>query len=1242
MVNAIAASCLGLAVLLSPHISDAFVPHKLHSSMHHGWAFSESTTSTTSSLAAAPKSDTDSNNKPNSSAFSGTFRVFADHAWKELEGLTNLVEPISLPDEFAANVVPAKAPPNHLVRLSARALRGVDAQSPIRYARMALIETVPMTTSDDKDDSKTDKITTAGVQVLNLVVFPSLQSNLPVWGADFVSLPGDKRLVLLDAQPMTLNASYEHVFDEWHQKRVIDKFSWGGDMPAEVESFVSSKALWTRFADDKDGSPLEMIQGPLLDAFDEHLKLYLELLKSTTIETAESTSNNEQANYIRYRIKNDPARPMLKSLFGEEYTENILHDVLFPSLEDTITKSKTTESAGKNFFAEIARGRTAEKEANVAPPAPVSNEPRTKIYVSGLPWKASQSEVIQHFSVHGQIISCNLPPSNDGRTVGIAIIEYADEEGAAQALQMDGNDYFGEGTLHVKYHTAVTDRNQILSSSVLNPVEPFKATKKASYPNNVEKEIMEAATRIRVSGLPWKASQQDVMAHFKTFGEIIKSGLILTRDGIASGEAFVQFATRESAIEALQMDGTDYYGEGRLRVTYSGSLDAPATPKSTDNERKDGTSSTDQVPVKETLKPSDSVATKKKKEPDDELAKAYEVVSQWDEIYKAIEGDREEVTEMQTRLKTLETENRALQIDLKRTGEVISQWEQKYKEMEKARDELAGKYDLLESEKASVAKTSASDIDLVTKIEKQLKMVETERDDLRNQLEVVGKAKLELERNMTIASDALADMRSNVKTSDGSLDKMHKAIELLRKENVQLKAELKTAGRVLLEQKGKPKAKKDDIDDVRTRLEALEEEKATLKSELLLAGEAVVKWQERFLVAEEGRDALSIQLESIKEGQTDVAGTTNSPVSRRDSSSDKTSQRVQDYLSQDKGTQPPFDELSDISAELEARIQFLEQKLEREKSEAQRQEKEWAPAGEYGTEPLDELSDFSSELEARINFLEEKLARDRMQTDIQQRQERKEAARGVQQRPGEYLDAEIIGATSILVSGVPWKASRQEVLQYFKDFGDVVSCVLPTKHDGSTTGTANIQFASAASAARAVQVGGAGFFGDGVLKVKYDTTAPRQEARPFVGVPRQGAQQQQYRQVDNRNYQSHAFTKIHVRGLPWRASQQEIYEYFLPFGQIVACKVDPQGDGRSAGDCIIEFERPEAAAQAMRLNGSDFFGQGRLTIDVADDPMSRQNGAPPGRNGAPPGRNRGPPGPGQPDSRPGFDGSWYS
>ena len=74
-----------------------------------------------------------------------------------------------------------------------------------------------------------------------------------------------------------------------------------------------------------------LITNQLYTSFKEYLDLYLEILfesKEANIEMQKELING-QKNYLNYRRDNDPARPMLSSLFGKEFTESLIEEVLF-------------------------------------------------------------------------------------------------------------------------------------------------------------------------------------------------------------------------------------------------------------------------------------------------------------------------------------------------------------------------------------------------------------------------------------------------------------------------------------------------------------------------------------------------------------------------------------------------------------------------------------------------------------------------------------------------------------------------------------------------------------------------------------------------------------------------------------------------------------------------------------------------------------------------------------------------
>lgn len=259
----------------------------------------------------------------------GLYRKFSDHAFKRLKE-SALFDDAIVPDDLTFNQAPAKGTKNGTVKITAKAMVPAKGQGNlVKYARVALLETIA------QEGNEATMVHTAGIQVLNFVIIPSDETNLPVLGIDLVTLPGGRNLLLLDAQPMVLPNPYEEHWKEWHSQNVLDNkaFPWGGDFPEPVQKYVSKYALWTRLqsADEGDGvlaDPISIIQQDVWDVFTLHLDLYLDVLANSN--TQDIQGKNDQSGYLEYRRSTDPAKPMLNALYGAEWTDKLLEQVLFP------------------------------------------------------------------------------------------------------------------------------------------------------------------------------------------------------------------------------------------------------------------------------------------------------------------------------------------------------------------------------------------------------------------------------------------------------------------------------------------------------------------------------------------------------------------------------------------------------------------------------------------------------------------------------------------------------------------------------------------------------------------------------------------------------------------------------------------------------------------------------------------------------------------------------------------------
>ena len=168
--------------------------------------------------------------------------------------------------------------------------------------------------------------------VLNFVINPSTQFDLPFFGGDLVTLPSG-HLLALDLQPADKNDP-DHtqpvwdrlmpVFERWRQQ-----LPDGGPIPEEAQPYFSPAFLWTRLPLGEEGD--QIIASIIRPAFNDYLNLYLELAAAAVPVSDQRMEHllAGQRRYTDYRAEKDPARGMLTRFHGSEWTEAYIHDVLF-------------------------------------------------------------------------------------------------------------------------------------------------------------------------------------------------------------------------------------------------------------------------------------------------------------------------------------------------------------------------------------------------------------------------------------------------------------------------------------------------------------------------------------------------------------------------------------------------------------------------------------------------------------------------------------------------------------------------------------------------------------------------------------------------------------------------------------------------------------------------------------------------------------------------------------------------
>eukprot|EP00184_Porphyridium_aerugineum_P003111 CAMPEP_0184694160 /NCGR_PEP_ID=MMETSP0313-20130426/2204_1 /TAXON_ID=2792 /ORGANISM="Porphyridium aerugineum, Strain SAG 1380-2" /LENGTH=315 /DNA_ID=CAMNT_0027152399 /DNA_START=35 /DNA_END=982 /DNA_ORIENTATION=- len=166
------------------------------------------------------------------------------------------------------------------------------------------------------------------LQVLNYVIFPHLNYDLPFFGADLVTLPGG-HLIALDMQPLFHTDAYREKYSK-PLMQTFEKYKsqleWGGDFPEEAAQYFSPCFLWTR------PSKTETVDTVVFDAFKDYLNIYLDI-----VDKAEKVTDpkhlqeirDRHVSYLKYRAEKDPARGMFQRFYGPDWTEEYIEGFLF-------------------------------------------------------------------------------------------------------------------------------------------------------------------------------------------------------------------------------------------------------------------------------------------------------------------------------------------------------------------------------------------------------------------------------------------------------------------------------------------------------------------------------------------------------------------------------------------------------------------------------------------------------------------------------------------------------------------------------------------------------------------------------------------------------------------------------------------------------------------------------------------------------------------------------------------------
>lgn len=240
-------------------------------------------------------------------------------------------------------------------------------------------------------------------------------------------------------------------------------------------------------------------------------------LKKSSDSDSDSSSSSDSSD-------DDDDEPVVKQSAPVQSKESDSDESESSSDDESVPETKNTSTITQN-------SSTPTKE--------------NKIYVKGLPWSATETEVKDFFKSCGKMISVELPLSEDGRSSGTAYIKFTDRSGVDSAIALDGQVWPG------------TERwLKILESFD----KPDRKTEVGEKP--------EGCDTVFVGNLSWDVTEEQMRELFSQAGEISSVRFANAEDGTFRGFGHVSFFNGDDTSEAVKLAGQMLNGRS-VRVDYA-------------------------------------------------------------------------------------------------------------------------------------------------------------------------------------------------------------------------------------------------------------------------------------------------------------------------------------------------------------------------------------------------------------------------------------------------------------------------------------------------------------------------------------------------------------------------------------------------------------------------------------------------------------------------------------------------
>lgn len=198
----------------------------------------------------------------------------------------------------------------------------------------------------------------------------------------------------------------------------------------------------------------------------------------------------------------------------------------------------------------------------------------SRVYVGNIDWKVSWQDLKDHMRTVGEVLFADIFEERDGRSKGVAVVEYTTPKDAQEAISKLNDSKLGERLIFVREdreasRTKGGGRGSSASKGGFGGRGKGRGRGYSGYSGGGAAPLRvgprDKGRLLYVGNLPFRTAWQDLKDVFKEHGEVIRVDVAQDADGRSKGYATVLFEKEEEAQAAIEaLNETDFQGRNMM------------------------------------------------------------------------------------------------------------------------------------------------------------------------------------------------------------------------------------------------------------------------------------------------------------------------------------------------------------------------------------------------------------------------------------------------------------------------------------------------------------------------------------------------------------------------------------------------------------------------------------------------------------------------------------------------------